>query len=181
MGYLLKHPENDVYEKCICCGHTQLKKVSMFITKDELLMGRDKKYPQEYTQEISNNLDNLLIVINKVRDSYGKPMMVTSGWRPADINAVTVGAAAHSNHTIGLAVDIADPVGDLRNYVLTNLALMQEIGMFFEDFNWTRSWVHFQIVAPKSGKRIFVPSSNPPTCDVWNQVYDHSFDIKTST
>jgi hypothetical protein len=27
--------------------------------------------------------------------------------------------------------------------------------------------VHIQIVAPKSGKRIFVPNSNPPSVKKW--------------
>ena len=33
------------------------------ITKDEILMGRDKKYPEEYTKEISDNIDKLLKAI----------------------------------------------------------------------------------------------------------------------
>jgi hypothetical protein len=153
----------------------------MPISKDELLMGRDKKYPNEYTSEISSNLDRLLIPMNKVRDVYGKPMTVNSGWRPSEVNSATPGAAAHSNHQMGLAVDIADPDGRLLAWVLANLDLMQDLGLFFEDFRWTKTWVHFQCVPPKSGKRIFIPYSdtikNPMTApNRWDGKYESKYD-----
>lgn len=176
-AYLLDHPTLKAYLKCPTCGFCKNREVSMPISKEELLMGRDKKYVSEYTQEISDNLDKLLIPINKIRDAYGKPMIVTSGWRPAEINAHTPGAAAHSKHQIGLAVDISDPVGDIRRYILANLSMIQELGLYMEDFNFTPDWCHFQLGAPASGHRIFIPNSNPPTCEVWTSGdYDHSFD-----
>jgi len=69
----------------------------MPISKDELLKGRDKQYPNDYTQEISDNLDKLLIPLNKIRDAYGKPMTIDSGWRPPSINGSTPGAAPIQN------------------------------------------------------------------------------------
>lgn len=150
----------------------------MPISKDELLKGRDKQYASEYTQEISDNLDALLIPMNKVRDAYGKPMTVNSGWRPAEINAATVGAAAKSKHMLGLAVDIGDADGALKTWVLANLDLMKQLGLFFEDFRYTGSWVHFQNVPPTSGKRIFKPFSSPaPNPERWDGKYDPGFDV----
>jgi hypothetical protein len=147
------------------------------ILKDELLKGRDKQYPQEYTAEISTNLDRLLIQMNLVRAAYGLPMIVDSGWRPAAINSSTPGAATHSNHMKGLACDISDPDGKLRAWVLANLPLMQKLGLYFEDFRYTKGWVHFAIAPPASGKRISVPNANRPTDpNCWDGVYDHAFD-----
>jgi hypothetical protein len=40
--------------------------------------------------------------------------------------------------------------------------LLQEIGLWIENPMWTPTWVHLQIVPPHSGRRIFVPSENPP-------------------
>lgn len=146
------------------------------ITKAELLKGRDKQYALEYTQQISDNLDQLLMAINKIRDAYGKPMIVNSGWRPPEINAATPGAATHSKHIEGLAVDIADPDGKLMEWVLANLDIEQELNLFNEDFRWTPNWVHFQLGAPKSGKRIFVPSTAPATSpNRWNGQYDEKY------
>lgn len=147
------------------------------LTKDELLKGRDKQYPMDYTQIISDNLDRLLVPMNKARDAYGHPMVVNSGWRPPAINAATPGAAAHSKHMVGLAVDIADPNGDVRRWVLANLDLMQELCLYFEDWKWTPGWTHFQLGGPASGKRIFVPSTAAPTAPTaWDGKYDEKYD-----
>lgn len=148
------------------------------IAKDELLKGRDELYPNDYTPDISTNLDRLLVQINVVRTAWNKPMNVNSGWRPPSINAGTPGAAKNSAHCLGLAVDISDTTNDLWNWVLQNLQLMKDLGFFFEDRRWTTTWVHFGLVAPKSGLRIFIPNANRPTDSrIWNGQYDHSFDI----
>ena len=147
------------------------------ISKDELLKGRDAQYPSDYTQEISDNLDRLLAPMNQIRTAWARPMTVTSGWRPPSINAATPGAATHSKHMEGLACDIADPDGSLMAWVLSNLSLMQTLGIYFEDFRWTPNWVHFQLGPPASGKRIFVPSSAPALAPSrWDGEYDHQYD-----
>lgn len=153
----------------------------MAITKDELLMGRDKSYPKEYTKEVSDNLDKLLGAMNQVRSAYGSPMRVSSGWRPAAVNSSIAGAAKKSNHMLGLAVDILDRDGKLREWVLSNLDLMQSLGIYIEDFRWTPTWVHFQIAPTRSGKRIFIPyadaKKNPMTApNAWSGTYDSKYD-----
>lgn len=147
------------------------------IAKEELLKGRDVQYASEYTQEISDNLDKLLIPLNQVRAAWNQPMTVNSGWRPAEINGSTPGAAAHSKHMLGLAADIADADGSLWAWVLQNLQLMKDLGFYMEDKRWCPGWVHFGLGAPASGKRIFIPSANRPLApDSWDGEYDHSFD-----
>ena len=147
------------------------------ISKKELLQGRDTKYPDDYTQEISDNLDKFLLLINQVRTAWGKPMTVNSGWRPPSINGTTPGAAAHSKHMIGLAVDISDEDGSLWKWVIENLALMRDLGFYMEDRRWTPTWVHFGFGPPKSGHRVFVPDSTRAHApDAWDGVYDHQYD-----
>lgn len=146
------------------------------ISKDEILMGRDKQYPKDYTQEISDNIDNLLKIINQIRTAYNKPMIVASGWRPPSINEDTANAAKSSNHLKGLAVDIKDTDGKLWAWVLINLDLMKRLGVYMEDKRWTPTWVHFQIVPPKSKKRIYVPSTAPAKADdIWDGQYDSKY------
>jgi|SRR5581483_3002535 len=147
------------------------------ISKDELLKGRDKLYPSDYTQQISDNLDQLLVPMNQIRTAWGQPMTVDSGWRSPEENANTAGAAPHSKHMLGLACDIADADGSLWAWVLQNLALMKQLGIYFEDKRWTPTWVHFQLGGPASGHRIFVPYTTRPSApDAWDGNYDHSFD-----
>lgn len=147
------------------------------IKKSEITMGRDRAFPGEWTEEISQNIDRLLSALNVVREKYGKPMTVASGWRPRSYNNTIKAAGKQSNHTMGLACDIRDD-GTLRDWVLENLELMQQLGLYFEDFRWTPGWVHFQIIPPKSGKRIYIPFANQPALrpKAWSGKYDKRFD-----
>jgi len=147
------------------------------ISKDELLKGRDQQFPDDYTQEISNNLDMLLPLLNQIRTAWNQPMTVASGWRSPSENASTPGAAAHSKHMLGLAADIRDVDGSLWAWVLQNLDLMKQLGLYMEDRRYTPTWVHFGFGPPASGKRIFIPSANrAPSPDDWDGEYDHSYD-----
>lgn len=173
---MLNHQSVQGWLKCLTCGFCR-KEECVAISKYELLKDRDREYASEYTKEISENLDKLLIPLNKIRSAYGKAMIVSSGWRPSAINAKTPGAAAKSNHLLGLAVDIVDTDGKLWEWVMQNLQLMKDLGVYLEDKRWTKGWVHFQIVAPKSKKRIFVPSTAPASApEAWNGQYDSKFD-----
>src|SRR5574343_1742626 len=120
------------------------------ISKQELLQGRDKTFASEYTQEISDNLDTLLVKLNVIRAAYGKPMVVTSGFRPASINGMIKGAAPKSNHMIGCAADFNDTDGSLFFWCLNNLQLLKDHGFYLLDPRWTRSknggWLHMQSV-----------------------------------
>lgn len=174
-AWMLKHLQYHDYLKCTSCGYMR-KEFIVGITKEELLKGRDKQYPEEYTKEISDNLDVLLIALNKIREVYGKKMSVSSGWRPLAINNVTKGAASHSKHTLGLAADIVDADGSIMKWVLNNLQLMKDLDIYIENFNYTIGWVHFGLGAPSSGHRIFVPSMDKPASTRWDGKYSSEFD-----
>lgn len=166
----------NIFDFIISLFSKKKEKVGM-ISKSELLKGRDLQYPNDYTQEVSDNLDKLLEAMNQVRSAWGNPMVVDSGWRPPAVNAATSGAAKKSKHMSGLAVDILDPDEKLWKWVLENLSLMQQLGLYFEDKRWSPTWVHFQLGPPASGKRIFVPSTDrPKEPTAWDGVYDHKYD-----
>ena len=126
------------------------------ISKKELLKGRDKQFPNEYTQEISDNLDELLIKLNKFRAAYGKPMYCSSGWRPLSVNN-RVSKAKKSKHMLGQAADFVDKDKELAKFCLQNEELLIKIGLWMEHPDYTSSWCHFQSVPPKSGKRYYIP------------------------
>lgn len=61
---------------------------------------------------------NILKVMNeleKIRNDYGHPIKITSGYRPPAINQA-VGGASQSRHVQGDAVDIAPVSGDLFHF-----------------------------------------------------------------
>lgn len=129
--------------------------MKLYFTRDELLHGRDKLAP--LTPEMEGNLEKLIIAISKVREAYGLPMRVSSGYRPTAINQ-SVGGAKASAHQSCQAVDIVDKDGKLAEWVMNNLTLLKECGiMSVEDPRYTKGWVHLSIRPVKSGKMVFIP------------------------
>lgn len=129
-------------------------------------------YPQEILndrecpEELEKNLLDLLIKMNKVRDAWGKPMTVSSGWRSKGDQlriykekGITDPAKIpmRSKHFFCQAVDIYDPKRELQKWIKENIKLVEEIGLWMEDFSATPNWVHFQTVPPASNKRFFLP------------------------
>ena len=132
----------------------------MSIKKHEILKGNT------LPQELLANYNKLFIRINTLRNMYGRPMIVTSGYRTAedhyriykskgisDIHRIPMG----SKHLTCEAVDFSDPQGVLQNFIVNHVEQMEEIGLWFEDFYYTRGWVHCQIAPPSSGNRFFIP------------------------
>lgn len=117
-------------------------------------------------EETRGNLMTLLERVNKVRDAYGKPMIVSSGLRMMEDHlhiyrekGITDQSKIpmKSRHLIGAAVDFADPKGELQSWINENVKLMEEVGLWMEDFSATKGWVHMQILPPASGNRFFKP------------------------
>lgn len=118
------------------------------ITKDEILRG------QSCSPELEENLSALLKTLNKFREVYGKPMIVTSGYRSPEHNKA-IGGSAKSAHLTCQAADFRDYTRELANYCLENLPLLESLGLWIEDPEATPTWVHLQIRPTK--KRVFKP------------------------
>jgi hypothetical protein len=57
-----------------------------------------------------------------------------------------------------LAVDFVDDEKQtLGKWCLTNIKVLEELGLYMEDLRHTKGWVHLQNTPPRSGKRIFIP------------------------
>lgn len=138
------------------------------ITLDELIKGYDYNSLTKATQR---QLQELLEKWNKVRTAYGKPLIINRGYSSPDhqikiyqdiakqkgilfdISKVPMKSA----HIFGAAADVSDPKKELQSWIKQNVKLMEEIGLWFEDFSATPTWVHGQAYAPKSGNRFFKP------------------------
>lgn len=137
------------------------------ITIEDYWMGRDKQFAANLTDEIRANAEETvsrtnLLLFHAVKDGVvliasNKRNLVNSGWRPPAINAATPNAAAKSHHMTGRAVDISDPIGSLDKWCMDNLAELEAIGLWMEHPSATPRWCHVQILAPKSGRRVFYP------------------------
>lgn len=124
------------------------------ITKEEILMSRIAE--SDLPTDMQANLEKLHKSINKLRTAYGKPMIVSSGYRSPSQNAAA-GGAKRSNHMSCLAVDIHDVDGQLDAWCLSNLEVLEKCGLWLEHPDATPRWCHLQVVPPKSGNRVFRP------------------------
>lgn len=65
-----------------------------------------KKINNTPTKEIENNLNQLIThILDPLRESWGNPIIVSSGYRCQELNKA-VGGAKTSQHTLGQAADI---------------------------------------------------------------------------
>ena len=75
------------------------------------------------------------------------------GFRP---QCCTQGAA-NSSHKEGLAVDRYDPTDAIDAWCMANLKRLESCGIYIEHPSATKTWSHWTIRAPKSGRRAFYP------------------------
>jgi hypothetical protein len=127
-------------------------KITGKVTHSEILMGRDKDAPLSPEQKA--NLDRLVVAVNIIRQAYGKPMRVSSGYRPAVYN-LKAGGARRSAHLTCEAVDFVDVGGALAKWCVKNVQLLEKAGLYLENPEFTPTWVHLQTRPTKN--RIFIP------------------------
>ena len=99
---------------------------------------------------------DFLVLLNKIRTDYGKPIIVLSGARCPTHNA-KIGGAKNSSHIEGLAVDLMRSAS-LRTFLEANLT---KYDIYMEapqaTGNDDNGWLHITTRAPASGKRVFAP------------------------
>ncbi len=131
-------------------------------------MGRDKKYAEILTDELRKNA---LITVSKANTLLTKLMaanipleaspttrtLVSSGWRPPEVNAATPNAAPNSKHLTCRAIDVHDPEGLIDDWCMEHQDALETIGLWLEHPSATKNWSHWQIVPPRSRKRVFYP------------------------
>lgn len=141
------------------------------ITKDEYLMGRAKWEDLSADKKLS--IEHLLEKVNALLEKFGSYRKVNSGLRTMESHLATYKAINEkkksqglpevkvpmgSKHLSGEAIDLEDRDGKLKVFIkgLSEQEL-QELGLYYEEFSHSPSWVHSQIVAPKSKSRFFNP------------------------
>jgi len=91
-------------------------KVRKYLPKLKLAdyyMGRDREYHHELTPELRANARETLRRVNRLLKRAGLARKISSGWRPAAVNATVPGAAKGSKHISCLAIDLEDRDGAL--------------------------------------------------------------------
>ena len=95
---------------------------------------------------------SLAALLQKIRDHFGRPVVITSGYRTAAHNK-SVGGAAYSQHLYGRAADIrvqGIPVEQLAAYAETCLPGTGGIGRYPPRAGRAVGWVHVDTRPAKS-------------------------------
>jgi len=112
------------------------------------IIPKDVEIPPEHKA----NVFDLLVKLNTVRFMSDFPMRITSGYRTREKHRqiyIRKGFAEEdipwgSYHLIGGAADVYDPNGHLKKWLNENIYLIEKVGLYIEDFDYTDEYVHFQ-------------------------------------
>lgn len=135
----------------------------MSLSIDDIITSSGK-YPErakspELTIELKANAENLCKRVNNLLNAIWRAkIIVSSGFRPAAINASLPNAAKKSLHMQCKAVDIVDLKGELKNAILERPSVLEDYGLWMEDKDATPGWCHLDcgIRSPRSPK-VFKP------------------------
>ena len=125
-------------------------KLSKYVSLAEVTRSDTAKRKGIDNSPTAEHLENLKVicedVFDKVREHFGVPLFISSGYRSAALNKA-IGGSATSDHNLGRALDLdQDGHGngvtnaDVFNYIKSNLDFDQLIWEFGTDKN--PDWVH---------------------------------------
>ena len=95
---------------------------------------------------------SLAALLQKIRDHFGRPVVITSGYRTASHNT-RVGGSRSSQHLLGRAADIqvADtPVEDVAAYAESLMPAWGGVGRYPVKAGRAKGWVHVDTRPNKS-------------------------------
>lgn len=123
---------------------------------DELLQAGSHKWKKSEVDIITlRNLEDLCRKVNEL--GYKPAMYASSCLRSIKDQQRINPKAMGSSHLYGAAVDISDPKGELAKWVKNNKQKVIECGLWVENPEYTKGWLHLSIYAPKSFNRFFNP------------------------
>lgn len=123
------------------------------------------KYPEratsiDLTEEVKSNALELLSTVDQFLTelNFEGVLKISSGFRPAAVNAATAGSAKRSLHMSGRALDIEDPDGLLDQAIKARPELLDKYGLWLENPEFTPGWAHLDM-GNRSARpiRIFLP------------------------
>ena len=126
---------------------------SRYCSYAEFLKDREIEYP--LSEEANLNMLDLLLRLDVVRKEWGRPLTISSGYRPGRYNK-TAGGATTSAHLTCEAADLVDKDGTLAKFC-AEAGRLEGWNLYMENPTRTPGWVHLQSRRPKSGNRIFNP------------------------
>lgn len=103
-------------------------------------------------QYIVNNLQNLAVLLQKIRDRFGVALHVNSGYRCKALNDV-IGGASNSDHLYGAAADITCYDNRALWDTIIDMIKSGEIECRQAIYEYGGRWVHISINHSKNSKK----------------------------
>lgn len=123
-------------------------KISELIQSDTAIKHNINNMPD--INSLDNMLELIVYCIQPVRDKIKKPMIITSGYRNAQVNKL-VGGASNSQHTNGQAVDFK--ISGMTPSQIVDF--IKNSGIEFDQLiNEYDKWVHISYNKGKNRKQI---------------------------
>lgn len=119
----------------------ELKDTKYFKVSEILRSNTAKKHNIDNTptdETIIDNLNYTLNRLNTIREQYGKPIYINSGYRCDELNLL-VGGVKDSKHKSGLAVDLRWDI-DLIDFLIENCSFDKLI----REKAGKSKWIHLQ-------------------------------------
>lgn len=113
-----------------------------------------KKINNTPTKEVENNLNQLIDnILDPLREAWGQPIIVGSGYRCEALNKA-VGGAAHSQHKLGQAADIHTK-SDLAEDNKKLFELIKQLKLPFDQLinEYNYNWIHVSY-SPRNRRQI---------------------------
>ena len=106
------------------------------------------------TSEAVSNLNDLVTnVLDNLRDGWGRPIIVTSGYRCKELNAA-VGGARNSQHLNGQAADIiSDDFAAFRRFV-RRWCKDNEFDQCIFEHSGNSEWIHISYVESRNRRQV---------------------------
>ena len=95
-------------------------------------------------------------VLQKVRDHYGKPVTISSGYRSPEL-CVAIGSSVNSQHAKGEAADFeifGVPNNELAKWISENTEFDQLILEYYKDGEPNSGWIHCSYKSEDNRKQI---------------------------
>lgn len=106
--------------------------------------------------EVEQNIKELLEVLDDLREFYGIPIRISSGFRCTELNKL-VGGSPTSAHVIGYAADLQPVQGSFEEFKASVLKWLDTSGVGFDQCIIEKSrsaqWVHFGLFNRKGQQR----------------------------
>ena len=84
----------------------------------------------------------LINALDQLREIWGQPIIIASGYRCPSHNS-SVGGAIHSQHILGRAADLADHDGSLESFISEEM--LGQLCVSREEQDKTPGWVHLDV------------------------------------